>query len=967
MSKSAVDHMEVRWRVTGTQAWSAPRSYPPAAEVAVDGLERGKQYDFEARNVSACGAMSVWVPSNYTVPPAPAGTLRLDDLNAATVNAQATANAASSSAAAANTELANIASDNILSANEKPVVIRDNSVIITEHAGIDAQATAYGIVTEKTAYDDAYSALSAYLAGLTTPTAWNDVGGDTTIDGTIFHGKFADVYTTRQALLDAIYAAAKALADGAQSTADTATDTANTALTGVNSNAPLILNPYFSTGNLTGWSQDKGTCYFESGANGPASGSTSYCVRAGSAANPNEALRNQARIPVYPGAVVKAQCAIRGLGGPNGTAGVRISWRDASDTEISNVTGNTTTGNATNGTYVTGIAPAGVMFAHVECGFYNHTVGYYSVDNFWAAPLADSMDQVPDGAMRFGAAEAGADKTSGKPLSTLSGRTMDYIGDSATRFAAAQAGADKTSSNPQPSTWLGDSVSLARGGDSITRFGGRTLDNVGDSASRFAAAEAGADKTAGKSLTVLADRNLDNIGDSATYLRTIQQSQAEIVDNANFEASASVPVPGWNGNLATLQYITGYQYEGSQSLSAYATAQYQNVVSTRRYKCTPGEVYEVDAAVLAGSDPWAFGFALSNGSLPAVAFTSGWSRQTVRITIPAGVTSFQIILFKSGTSVPDSAGLDDVHLKRIRVLDDDVMDGTTYGRTANADLVSSGGVNRLGLRVSGSGQTIGDQRNLQPITWASQRSVLSTSPISFSISGTTVAFSVAAFTLQGGGIFLNYAAASGSVTQAAGSTTTWFLYYLDPTQSGGSLALHITTNPGGAASFADSVFLGTATVTIASGGGGSSGTGGGGGGYCVADDMYIGEGRRAGDTEIGDPFDCIDLPTQAGKHVRALQGVTRGVEECVRMITDNGCALICSISTPFDLPNGRVTTALHMLGEQVITDLDTAVVSSLALVGPRPVTRAHLGGVSYAAGADPARRIYSHNASVSKP
>jgi hypothetical protein len=135
----------------------------------------------------------------------------------------------------------------------------------------------------------------------------------------------------------------------------------------------------------------------------------------------------------------------------------------------------------------------------------------------------------------------------------------------------------------------------------------------------------------------------------------------------------------------------------------------------------------------------------------------------------------------------------------------------------------------------------------------------------------------------------------------------------------------------------------------------------------VADDMFIGTGRKAGEAEIGDPFDCIDLPTAAGKHVRALQGVSRGTEECVRLITDNGCALVCSVSTPFDLPDGRQTTATHMLGEQVITDLGTATVISLALVGPLPVTRAHLGGVSYAAGADPHRRIYSHNAGVSKP
>lgn len=256
-----------------------------------------------------------------------------------------------------------------------------------------------------------------------------------------------------------------------------------------------------------------------------------------------------------------------------------------------------------------------------------------------------------------------------------------------------------------------------------------------------------------------------------------------------------------------------------------------------------------------------------------------------------------------------------------------------------------------------------DQRELLPVTWAGVRSVLSISPISFSISGTTVTFSVAAFTLQGGGISISYAASSGSVTQTAGTTMVYYLYYRDATASGGSLPLFISTSPQSLAAFPDIVMLGTASVTVASGGGGTGGTGSGGGGYCVADDMFIGEGRRAGDAQIGDLFDCIDLPAHAGRHQRALQGLSRGTEECVRLITDDGCALTCSESTPFDTPDGRTLLAPEMLGEKVVTDLhESATVISLSLVGRLPVTRAHLGGVSYAAGSDPHRRIYSHNA-----
>lgn len=68
MGASAADHYEVRFRETGTLGWSDVYRAPALAELALDGLDRTRQYDFEARSVSACGAKSVWVGVNYTIP-----------------------------------------------------------------------------------------------------------------------------------------------------------------------------------------------------------------------------------------------------------------------------------------------------------------------------------------------------------------------------------------------------------------------------------------------------------------------------------------------------------------------------------------------------------------------------------------------------------------------------------------------------------------------------------------------------------------------------------------------------------------------------------------------------------------------------------------------------------------------------------------------------------------------------------
>ena len=75
----------------------------------------------------------------------------------------AAAAAAQADADAANAAVADMAADGVLTPVEKPTLILQNTVLTAEQAGIDAQATAYGITTEKAAYDAALAALAALL------------------------------------------------------------------------------------------------------------------------------------------------------------------------------------------------------------------------------------------------------------------------------------------------------------------------------------------------------------------------------------------------------------------------------------------------------------------------------------------------------------------------------------------------------------------------------------------------------------------------------------------------------------------------------------------------------------------------------------------------------------------------------------------------------------------------------------
>lgn len=108
-----------------------------------------------------------------------------------------------------------ITADNILDRSEKPEVVKQYNALIFEQGGIDTQATAFGITTEKTTYDTAISALTTYLTGLS--PAYNSYTTDTAITRATFITKFTDAYTARTVLLNKMSAVAKANADSALS------------------------------------------------------------------------------------------------------------------------------------------------------------------------------------------------------------------------------------------------------------------------------------------------------------------------------------------------------------------------------------------------------------------------------------------------------------------------------------------------------------------------------------------------------------------------------------------------------------------------------------------------------------------------------------------------------------------------------------------------------------------------------
>ena len=231
---------------------SAPPESGAAVETVITGLKLGFAYAVRARAINALGVRGAWSAqavhlvlgsrrprvfrqATEPVDPDLVGADKWFDTDAgsspyvrlagawadvrdggiataqtAAAAAQGTANTAASNASTALGRLDDIAADSVLTPGEKPSIVLDRDVIVYEQAGILAQAVNYAVTTEKTSYENAVTALVNHLATLTTPVAWDNLSGNTTIVGTVFRGKFADVYTTRQALLDKISANAKA-------------------------------------------------------------------------------------------------------------------------------------------------------------------------------------------------------------------------------------------------------------------------------------------------------------------------------------------------------------------------------------------------------------------------------------------------------------------------------------------------------------------------------------------------------------------------------------------------------------------------------------------------------------------------------------------------------------------------------------------------------------------------------------
>lgn len=262
------------------------------------------------------------------------------------------------------------------------------------------------------------------------------------------------------------------------------------------------------------------------------------------------------------------------------------------------------------------------------------------------------------------------------------------------------------------------------------------------------------------------------------------------------------------------------------------------------------------------------------------------------------------------------------------------------------------------LTVAGSGQRLGDARNVIMAQVGGMVGVPSTSALSAVDAGATTSINVEAFSLQAGGAMISYNAVSNAAT-GLGFTTKYWVYANDPTYAGGTLTWTATTNPVTASIGDGRIILGPITTPADSGAPTAP--------YmdpaCVAADSWMASGEQAIRVKPGDVL--LHRTDKGACALGEVEMAYPAVQACVEIETTSGARLICSTSTPFTLRDGSSRLAPEMLGQAVLVqrggDFRWERVSKVNPAGDRQVMRISVGGHSYPAGTTRDALVFSHN------
>lgn len=245
---------------------------------------------------------------------------------------------------------------------------------------------------------------------------------------------------------------------------------------------------------------------------------------------------------------------------------------------------------------------------------------------------------------------------------------------------------------------------------------------------------------------------------------------------------------------------------------------------------------------------------------------------------------------------------------------------------------SSAGVTQFNGRV---GNVTVFPQDLPPVTTGNYQSGWSGANITYNSTPTTATINVSAATLYTGTKSVNYNASSAPVTGSAGTTVTFYLYYIDAAYSGGTKTLNTSTDPHHVVTNDAYINIGSIAVTFPTSGSG----GGSGSGPCPSVDAWVIKRSwlglrkrvRAGSVKVGDYLWLV------GGRWGKVTSSERAWQPCRKIETVRG-TLCCSDSAPLRLHDGSIVTAVNIrVGAWLQSTEGQVRVSSNLTIGICPV------------------------------
>lgn len=234
---------------------------------------------------------------------------------------------------------------------------------------------------------------------------------------------------------------------------------------------------------------------------------------------------------------------------------------------------------------------------------------------------------------------------------------------------------------------------------------------------------------------------------------------------------------------------------------------------------------------------------------------------------------------------------------------DVVADGTTYARILSSEL--SSGAHKL--TVVGSGTTVGDARNLKPISSAGLRYKF-TGTITYTSTTTTATISTSAGSLLLGSQTISYNAMS--VNTSGSGTVTYYLYVDTNAYTAGAHTLIATTSTTIPYQGDNRVYIGSASVTYTSGGSGGGDSGGGGGLGCPWAYSFVHTSLgwiEANKVKKGDLVLALSEDRESANDWVEVEENTLFFEHCYTITGQiTGIKVTVSDSTPITLRDGSV-------------------------------------------------------------